>query len=407
MQPFDIEEGTHRHYRPYFGAHVKRLLISAFAAVAASLAQEQPPLIQSPDVQGDRRVTFRYFDMDARNVTVSLEGEAKVLPMQKDEHGIWTATTPALAPELYGYSFEVDGMHRLDPMNSQIKPNLLSLSNIVRVPGSSPMRWEQGDIPHGTVHRHFYKSNVVSDNRDYYVYTPPGYDSDAPRRYPVLYLLHGYSDDASGWTAVGKANLILDSLIDEGKAKAMIVVMPLGYGAPQIVQRFRGPGSAASRESLRRENFNKFQQALLSEVMPQIERSYRVDSDRNARAIAGLSMGGAEALLTGLNHLDKFAWVGAFSAGGLSDGFAGDFPALTQAANDQLHTLWIACGTEDRLIAANRSLITWLQGKGIHVTQIETPGMHTCMVWRRNLIEFAPLLFKAGSDHTQTNTSGS
>lgn len=385
---------------------MKRLLISVFAAAAASLAQEQPPLIQSPEVQRDGRVTFRYFDVDARNVTVSLEGQAKPIPMQKDDRGVWTITTAALAPELYGYSFEVDGMHRLDPMNSQIKPNLLNLSNVVQVPGSSPMRWEQQDIPHGTVHHHFYKSNVGGDNRDYYIYTPPGYDSDAARRYPVLYLLHGYSDDASGWTAVGKANLILDSLIDESKAKPMIVVMPLGYGTLQIVQRSRGPGSAATRESLRRENFNKFQQALLSEVIPQVERTYRVDSDRNARAIAGLSMGGAEALLTGLNHLDKFAWIGAFSAGGLSDGFATDFPELTSAANDQLRALRIACGTEDRLIAANRSLITWLQGKGIHVTQVETPGMHTWMVWRRDLIEFAPLLFKAGSDHTQANTSG-
>jgi enterochelin esterase-like enzyme len=306
---------------------------------------------------------------------------------------------------LYGYSFEVDGMHRLDPVNSRIKPNLLSLSNVVHVPGSSPMRWEQQDIPHGVVHHHFYKSDVAGDHRDYYVYTPPSYDSNAAGRYPVLYLLHGYSDDASGWTVVGRADMILDSLIDEGKAKSMIVVMPLGYGAPQIVQRPRGTGSAFSNSSLRAENFDKFQQALLSEVLPQVERSYRVDPDRNARAIAGLSMGGAEALLTGLNHLDKFSWVGAFSAGGLGDGFANEFPQLTPAANDQLRTLWIACGTEDRLITANRSFVTWLKGKGIHLTQIETPGRHTWMVWRRNLIEFAPLLFKSATGETQTTTA--
>jgi enterochelin esterase family protein len=330
-------------------------------------------------------------------VTISLEGEAKPIPMQKDERGVWTATTGTLAPELYGYSFEVDGMHRLDPMNSQIKPNLLNLSNIVDVPGTAPMRWEQHDIAHGTVHHHFYKSKVIGDNRDYYVYTPPGYDPNATISYPVLYLLHGYSDDASGWTAVGKANLILDSLIDEGKAKPMIVVMPLGYGAPQIVQRSRSPGSGLNSASLREENFSKFQQALLDEVLPQVERTYKVDSNRNARAIAGLSMGGAESLLTGLNHLDQFSWVGAFSAGGLGGDFGTAFPQLTSAANDQLHTLWIACGTEDRLITANRNLIGWLQGKGIKLTQIETPGMHTWMVWRRDLIEFAPLLFQSES----------
>lgn len=375
---------------------MKRFLTSLAAVVAAAaFAQERPPVIQSPEVGDNGRVTFRYFDPDAHNVSVSLEGEAKPIPMQKDQRGVWTATTNALAPELYGYSFEADGMHRLDPMNTEIKPNLLFLSNIVRVPGSSPMRWEQQDILHGTVHHHFYKSNVVGDNRDYYVYTPPGYDANANTRYPVLYLLHGYSDDASGWTAVGKANLILDSLIDEGKAKSMIIVMPLGYGAPQIVQRSRGPGSAFNNTSLREENFTKFQRALLDEVVPQVERNYKVDSNRNARAIAGLSMGGAESLLTGLNHLDKFAWVGAFSAGGLGSDFASAFPQLSSAANDQLHTLWIACGTEDRLITPNRNLVAWLKGKGIHVTQIETPGMHTWMVWRHDLIEFAPLLFQS------------
>ncbi len=376
----------------------KLLMSLIVVAAATTFAQERPPAIQSPDVGNDGRVTFRYFDPDAHNVSVNLEGEAKPIPMQKDQRGVWTATTSALTPELYGYSFDADGMHRLDPLNSEIKPNLLNLSNIVRVPGSSPMRWEQQDIPHGTIHHHFYKSNVVGDNRDYYVYTPPGYDPNANTRYPVLYLLHGYSDDASGWTAVGKANLILDSLIDEGKAKPMMIVMPLGYGAPQIVQRPRGPGSGFSNASLRQENFTKFQQALLDEVLPQVERTYKVDPNRNARAVAGLSMGGAESLLTGLNHLDKFAWVGAFSAGGLGNDFAGAFPQLTSAANDQLHTLWIACGTEDRLITANRDLIAWLKGKGMHVTQIETPGMHTWMVWRHDLIEFAPLLFQAGNN---------
>ena len=373
---------------------MKKLLALLIVVAATGFAQNRPPIVQSPDVGTDGRVTFRYFDPDAHSASVNLEGEAKPIPMQKDQQGVWSATTGVLTPELYGYSFEVDGMHRLDPMNSQIKPNLLNLSNMVQVPGNSPMRWEQQDIPHGTVHHHFYKSNVVGDNRDYYVYTPPGYDPNANSRYPVLYLLHGYSDDASAWTAVGKANLILDSLIDEGKAKPMIVVMPLGYGAPQIVERPRGTGSAFSNASLREENFSKFQKALLEEVVPQVEKTYKVDSDRNARAVAGLSMGGAESLLTGLNHLDKFAWVGAFSAGGLGNDTASAFPQLTSAANDQLHVLWIACGTEDRLITANRNLVAWLKQKGIHVTQIETPGMHTWMVWRHDLIEFAPLLFQ-------------
>lgn len=371
---------------------MKSFLI-CLVAVAGCFAQQRPPTIQSPEVETDGRVTFRYFDPAARTVVVNLEGQAKPIPMQKDEQGIWSTTTTPLAPELYGYSFEADGMHRLDPMNTVIKPNLLGLSNMVHVPGTAPMRWEQQDIPHGIVHHHFYRSKVVGDNRDYYVYTPPGYDPTAAASYPVLYLLHGYSDDASAWTAVGKANLILDSLIDEGKAKPMIVVMPLGYGAPAIVQRPSGRRSPFNSESLREENLTKFQEALLDEVVPQVERAYRVDPNRNSRAVAGLSMGGAESLLTGLNHLGKFAWVGAFSAGGLGSDFATAFPHLDASANDQLHALWIACGTEDRLITANRDLVAWLKGKGINVTQVETPGRHTWMVWRHDLIEFAPLLF--------------
>ncbi|MCU1291184.1 MAG: putative esterase [Bryobacterales bacterium] len=315
--------------------------------------------------------------------------------MQKDESGVWSITTGALAPDLYGYSFDADGLHLLDPSNTEIKPNLLQLSNVVHVPGSSPSPWDVTDIPHGLVHRHSYHSSIVGDNRDFYVYTPPGYDSTADTRYPVLYLLHGYSDDASGWTQVGKANLILDSLISEGKARPMIIVMPLGYGAPEIVHPAAGAPPPFSNHDLRERNFDRFRQALLDEVMPVVEKSYKVDTDHDSRAIAGLSMGGAESLLTGLNHPEKFAYIGAFSAGGLGEDFATQFPQLKTTSHAGLHLLWIACGTEDRLITPNRQVIGWLKNQDLQVTPIETPGMHTWMVWRRNLAAFAPLLFRA------------
>ncbi len=371
---------------------MKKLLICASAA-ALSFAQQAPPL-HSPDVHNDGRVTFRFRDPDAHQVVVNVEGASAPLTMQKDEQGVWTATTDPLQPEIYGYSFEADGMHLLDPYNTEIKPNLLGLSNLVHVLGSSPLPWEPADIPHGVVHHHFYRSKIVGDNRDFYVYTPPGYNPNASRRYPVLYLLHGYSDSANGWTAVGKANLILDSLIDANKAKPMIVVMPLGYGAPEIVQRTPTFGAPFRNAELRERNFNNFRDALIDEVFPAVERMYKVDSNRNARAIAGLSMGGAESLLTGLNRLDKFSWVGAFSSGGLAEDFAAAFPKLDSSANAQLHLLWIACGTDDHLITANRNLIAWLKSKDVQLTQIETPGMHTWMVWRGDLVNFAPLLFQ-------------
>ncbi len=357
---------------------------------SASLAQQPSiPKFNSPEALPDGRVTFRYFDPPAQKVTVNIEGAKSPLAMQKDPSGIWTATTEVLAPDLYGYTFSSDGAHRLDPHNTDIKPNLLNLSNVVHVPGKTTLPWEESAITHGVIHHHFYHSAVVGDDRDFYVYTPPAYDPNAAVTYPVLYLLHGYSDDASAWTAVGKANLILDTLIAEHKAKPMIVVMPLGYGAPEIVR----PGNSFQDQSLRQRNFDKFQAALVGEVIPEVERSYKVSKNRDARAIAGLSMGGAESLLTGLNHLDLFSAVGAFSAGGLNADFAAAFPQVSAADNAKLHVLWVACGTDDRLITPNRNFIAWLKSKGVNVKPIETPGMHTWMVWRRNLIAFAPLLF--------------
>jgi enterochelin esterase family protein len=184
---------------------------------------------------------------------------------------------------------------------------------------------------------------------------------------------------------------MLDNLLARAKAKPMLIVMTLGYGAPEILSqtspRFRDP-------SLRDRNMSKFRDALFTEVMPQIEKTYHVATDRNSRAIAGLSMGGAESLYTGLNAVDRFALIGAFSSGGMGDDFNATFPALDSKVNSQLRVLWIACGTDDRLIEPNRKFRDWLKSKEIQFTPIETPGAHTWMVWRRNLAEFAALLFQ-------------
>jgi len=370
----------------------KVLLSLAFSFALA--AQQPPPPIHSPEVHADGRVTFRLLAPGAQKVSVSIEGAKDPLPMQKDDQGVWSAISSALPPDLYGYSYNADGAHLLDPSNTQIKPNLLGLSNMVHVAGDTPLPWEMTDVPHGVLHHHFYKSSVVGDNRDFYVYTPPGYDGAAAARYPVLYLLHGFSDDASGWSAVGKANLIMDTLIAQNKVKPMIVVMPLGYGAPEILHRTPG-APAAGYAALRDKNIGNFRTALIDEVIPAVERAYKADTSREARAIAGLSMGGAESLLTGLNRPDKFAWVGSFSAGGTGDDFAAAFPQLDAAANGKFHLIWVACGTEDRLIEPNRKFIAWAKEKGVRITQVETPGMHTWMVWRRNLIAFTPLLFQS------------
>jgi enterochelin esterase-like enzyme len=371
------------------------LILSYFASAqqakpATAPAPKPPAWLNTPEVHADNTVTFRFSAANAQEVKLGREGTTDWAAMQKDDQGVWSVTTPPLAPDYYGYSILVDGVRMLDPYNHLLIPNLLTPANAVHIPAPG-LPWEVTDVAHGEIHHHFYKSAVAEDDRDFYVYTPPGYEPTKKTTYPVLYLLHGFSDDASGWTAVGHANVILDNLIAQGKAKPMIVVMPLGYGTMEMI---RLGWSAWSHTDVRDKNFSNFQKALLTEVMPKVESEYRITKDRNSRAIAGLSMGGSESLLTGLNNLDKFAWIGAFSSGGIPDDFDKDFPGLDAKANQQIRLLWVACGTEDHLIELNRKFRDWLKTKGIQHTDIETPGQHTWMVWRRNLAEFAPLLFR-------------
>jgi enterochelin esterase family protein len=296
-----------------------------------------------------------------------------------------------MQPDYYGYIFRDMGIPVIDPSNPLILPNLLQTENMVHVPGPPSLPWEVNDVPHGVVHHHLYASAVMSDQRDFYVYTPPGYDALAKTEYPVLYLLHGFGQESSSWTEVAFANVILDNLIAEGKAKPMIVVMPVAYGGPEILV---GGGKVYWNDELRNRNFQMFIQGLMTEVIPEVERIYRVKKDRDARAIAGLSMGGAESLLAGLNHLDEFSWIGSFSSGGVRENFGQEFPGLNASANAKLHLLWVACGTEDPLNEINLKINKWLSSQGVTHTEVETPGAHTWMVWRRNLASFAPLLFR-------------
>jgi enterochelin esterase-like enzyme len=381
---------------------ISSLLPFFFVLLTATVAEAQDKPVPSapvqprasavsPEVHSDGRVTFHFRSPNTVEVKLMRDG-AEPVAMQKDEQGMWSVTTSPLAPDYYGYSFLVDGEENMDPQNSMLIPNLLTPASAVHVPGPSSLPWELNDVPHGEIHHHFYRSKVAADDRDYHVYTPAGYDPGATKTYPVLYLLHGFSDDASGWIAVGHANVILDNLIAQGKAKPMIVVMPLGYGGMEFVRQ--GWNAWDNDAEMRQRNFDMFREALLTEVMPPVESQYRITKDRNARAIAGLSMGGTESLLTGLNNLDRFSWVGAFSSGRIPEDFQKHFPTLDAKANQQLHLLWIACGTEDGYLTTNRKFREWLKVNRVKETEIETAGAHTWMVWRRNLAEFARLLFR-------------
>lgn len=344
-------------------------------------AQPRPQPVLSPVVHSDKTITFRFRAPNAQKVEVSLEG-GKRFPLAKDDNDVWTTTTPALAPDLYGYSFQVDGIGAIDPVNGDMKTNALGPSNMVLVPGDKPLPWEFTDIPHGTVHHHFFHSKVAGENRDFFVYTPPGYQPG--KRYPLLVLLHGYSDLADGWTTVGKANLIFDQLISTGK-KAFVAVMPLGYG---MSQKDLKAGTIRTGDNFGK-NTEGFEKSLLEEVLPLAETAYKVSSKPAERAISGLSMGGAETLYVGLRHLDRFAWIGAMSSAPQLFGRPEEaFPALSEKDNARLKLLWIACGKQDNLIKNNQVFVEWLKTRKIEHKYIETEGAHTWLVWRRYLSDF-------------------
>jgi len=365
---------------------MKPIFLAGLLLTLPALAQ---PIV-SPELSADGRVTFRLRAPNANEVILRCEGlsEAK---LEKDAQGVWSFTSPPMGPDIYSYTFSVDGLRLLDPGNPAMKYNLLNSDSELHVPGPKSLPWEINDVPRGKLHRHFYHSEVANDERDFIVYTPPGYDPAARKKYPTLYLLHGFSDDTTAWSTVGRANVILDNLIARGQAKPMIVVMPLGYGTMDYVL---GGWTGARRGEMRQRSFEKFRDNLLQEVIPQAEQSYRMATDRKNRAIAGLSMGGAESLFVGLNALDRFAWIGAFSSGGLTTNYSQEFPKLDAKANRQLRLLWMACGTEDGLIASNRRFNQWLDSNQVRYTWVESPGAHSFRVWRGYLAEFAPLLFQ-------------
>jgi enterochelin esterase family protein len=278
------------------------------------------------------------------------------------------------------------------------------------VPGPKPWLPAAG-VARGAVTRHAYHSAIANDDRDFFVYTPAGYDARRAQAYPVLYLLHGLGDDAERWlTGGGGAANIMDNLIAQQKAVPMVVVSPLGYGTAS------GPTGGRTAE-----NLTGYEKILLEEVMPMVDKAYNISRSREQRAIAGLSMGGAESLFVGLNHLDKFAWIGAFSsaqvlfpavmaavpAGGPGGGrgttpapidpaaFSKTFPSLDAKANAQIRMLWIVCGTADGLIGVNRQFKDWLKSKGVQFTEQEVPDVgHVWPLWRQNLTDMAPRLFQ-------------
>lgn len=342
--------------------------------------------IKSPEVLPDGRVTFRCKAPNAKEVVV----ESDILPkleMTKDENGVWSVTTGPLAPDYYNYFFVIDHVAFADPANADRKAVVTGgAESILHVPGPSSLSWERNDVPHGVISRHRYRSRILGEDRDFYVYTPPSYSSS--KGFPVVYLLHGVMEDETAWEAAGKASVILDNLIARQKAMPMIVVMPNGYGFANVPDNI---GQQFGGTATQRKIMDAFTDVLLTEIEPQVAREYRTSKDR---AIAGSSMGGAQALYIGLNHSDKFGWVGAFSPAVIMYGLPYDpwFPAIGSRYEQ---TVFTYCGTKDFLILPFRKMNQWLSGKAVKMQTTETEGAHTWNVWRRNLEDFAERVFQA------------
>jgi enterochelin esterase family protein len=355
-------------------------LFSQETRPATNAAPRRVPPLVSPEIRSSGDVTFRIRAPKANEVKVVGQFGPETA-MTKDTQGVWSVTVPSVPAGVHEYHFVVDGLNILDPQNSALKPQRWPGSSILHVPASPPAPWDLQDIPHGVLHEHSYKSKALDAFRRIVVYTPPRSNG----RLPVLYLAHGYSDNEATWTAHGKAHWILDALIASKKAVPMIVVMPDAHALPPSATSFEEYGPANSAALCRE---------LLEDIVPLVERTYKVAAQPRSRAFAGLSMGGHHALTVALNHHDKFCWIGAFSsappptntvAAGLN------YPSLV---NRDLKLWWIACGKKDFLLRRNEEFVALLKDKGLRYEYTETEGDHSWPVWRRYLTEFAPRLFR-------------
>jgi enterochelin esterase family protein len=383
-------------------------VLAAAALFACTMYSQSPPrgraaietpvnALRSPEVNADRSVTLRFRAPAATAVEVVGEVTMGKGPqsMARDADGVWTTTVGPLAPEIWSYNFRVQGIDIPDPSNPAIKPVPAGspIASFVEVPGDTPAFYDARPVPHGEVRIVTYQSKAMGVTRLLWIYTPPGYDRSSAR-YPVLYLLHGNGEAQDGWVIDGRANLIVDNLIADGKARPMLIVMPQGHAlqGAGVGPLVRIPGETTMYS-------DRFPKDLLEDVMPLVEKNYRVVADADHRAIAGLSMGGGQALAIGLAHPGVFHYVLGYSAAISAqfmdaDSVFRDALANPTSLNKTLRLLWLSCGRQDFLYEANRQFAESLHAKAIKVTVRETEGAHVWSVWRNNLNESAALLFK-------------
>lgn len=379
------------------------VLFLSYTATSANAQWGRQPTpndsLTSVKMLPDNKVKFSIYAPDADKVSLSSSDIPNIqwaAEMNKAENGVWSIVIGPVNPGAYRYNFNVDGISVIDPRNPITSESNTNTWSLMSVSGSDFM--DTKEVPHGAVAEITYYSTSLKRFRRMHVYTPPGYEINN-KKYPIFYLLHGAMDSDDSWTTVGRAGFILDNLIAAKKAKPMVVVMPAGHTG---AFRFGAPGGDSSTPPV-----DEFILDFHNDIVPYIEKNYRVLTDKKNRAIAGLSMGGGHTLTIAIPNLDKFGYFGVFSSGVFGITGRGGFGADSGPGWEEKHKqeldnaefkkglklVWFATGKEDFLVETSRATVEMLKKHNFDVIYKESEGGHTWINWREYLNEFAPLLF--------------
>ncbi len=352
-------------------------IITTLGLVFFNAAAQRPPAIGSPEINPDRSITFRYYSRTAQQVL--LRGEFLTAPraMSKDTSGIWSITVPPVKPDIYPYSFKVDSVELADPNNTKIFANERFKRSLIEIPADTPLIHSLQNVEHGKISYRWYKSSTLDTTRRVLVYTPPGFNPESKKRYPVLYLIHGGSDTEETWIKVGHANFIADNLIAKGQAKPMIIVMPYGNVRPKPMPDFT--------------------KDVVNDLIPFIESNYPVFNDSKNRAVAGFSVGGGQTLNIGLTNTDKFAYICSYAPYTATEEFQKNFTNWAPDAekiNKQLKLFTISVGTEDFLYENVKKNLAMFKENNVNVKTYIVPGGHTWMNCKAYLATTLQELFR-------------
>lgn len=374
------------------------LTVFLFVIAVASPAVGSAQGVRSPEVHEDGRVTFRLRAPQAESVVVEINGERLEMTARDAGGGVREVTSEPLPAGIHDYAFQVDGTRMIDPSNRLVK-KWFTLASMVEIPGTPPRLTEFTAVPHGAVQRLIYDSASVGHQRPVMVYTPPGCDAASTERWPLLILMHGFGDDETAWTEVGRAHLIVDNLIAQGRIDPLVIAMP--YGHPLPVPH-------GGRGDYFEDNNALYARDITEDLLPFLEQSFPVHAQAEHRSLAGLSMGGGHALHIGLSHPDLFSAIGAFSAAtpaGTTEELQGRYPALRgpDPPANHLRDFFIPIGDRDFLLDRNQAFVEQLNSAGIRHTWQTTSGGHEWSVWRRYLPEFLERIHgrEAGDSETK------